>query len=222
MGHRSTASQPILALLLLVPTLGGCALLFAGSTGGGVVSETAAPPVAVASPAVQTAPPPVAVASPAVQTAPPAAGSPRALPTVDQLATLLGPDDFTTVGVAGAGTPTSNGEPGSVYAVYAGVSSAGGGIEMDVFVLDTPAAAAAMVVDPGLFALDAVSTQQTGAERATFIGASATNDGTSTYDVIRVQKGRLVAEIGIPTTATSRDQLLALAKLVVDRSAQYQ
>ena len=70
--------------------------------------------------------------------------------------------------------------------------------------------------------MDAAAKQQMGAERATFMAPTATNDGTSTYDTIWVQKGRLVADIGIPTTATSRDQLMALAKLVLDRSTAYQ
>ena len=213
MGHRSTAALPILVLLLFAPLLGGCALLFATSVSG-TSSGAPSPVVAMASA--------VAMASPvsAPTSTPP--GSPTALPTPEQLAPLLGPDDFTSVGVAGAGTPTFKGEPGSALVVYKGPSSGGGGIEMDVFIAATPADAAAMVFDPGMHALDAASKQAIGADRAIFIGDAATNEGTSTYDTIWIQKGRLVADIGIPTTPTSRDQLVALAKLVLDRSADYE
>jgi hypothetical protein len=214
MGRRSTPVFPVLALVLLAPSVSGCALLAAypmGARDGGAPS----PMVVATSPITVSASP----GSSTTSEAPPSVG---ALPTPEQLSTLLGPDDFTSVGLNGARTPTANGEPGSAYVVYAGVSSGGGGIEMDVFVLDTPEAAAAMVTDPGLFALDAASKLQMGAERATFIDSQATNDGASTYDDIRVQSGRLVAEIGIPTTATSRDQLIALATLVLSRSLAYQ
>ena len=211
MGHRSTTALPVLALVVLAPMLGGCALLLATSVGG-TSGGAPSPVVVLASPVVMASP----------VNAPPPARSPGAPPSPDKLAALLGPDDFTAVGVVGAGMPTVNGESGSAYVVYAGNSSAGGGIEVDVFVLDTPEDAAAMVYDPGLFALDDATKQRMGADRATFIGATATNDGTSTYDTIWVQQGRLVADIGIPTTATSRDQLLALGKLVLDRSTAYQ
>ena len=82
--------------------------------------------------------------------------------------------------------------------------------------------AAAMVFDPGLFALDAETKAAIGAERATLIDEQATNDGTATYDTLWVQDGRLVAVISIPTSEGSRDQLLGLATLLLARSAAYQ
>jgi hypothetical protein len=153
----------------------------------------------------------------------PVAVSPGALPTSDQLAALLGPDDFTAAGVPGAAAPSVNpGDPGSAYIVYAGPSSAGGGIELDVFVYETLEDAASLVFDPGIFALDEASKQTLGAERATFMAEQATNDGTGTFDTLWAQKGRLAFALGIPTTDTSRDQLLALGRLVLERSAAYQ
>ena len=38
------------------------------------------------------------------------------------------------------------------------------------------------------------------------------------YAGIAIWKGKLVFDIGIPTTAQSKDQLIALAKLVLDRA----
>ncbi|MGD0120986.1 MAG: hypothetical protein ABSC46_00290 [Candidatus Limnocylindrales bacterium] len=53
---------------------------------------------------------------------------------------LLGPGDFAAVGVTGARTPTKNSDaPTDAYCVYAGVSSATGGIEFDVFIGDPEA-----------------------------------------------------------------------------------
>jgi hypothetical protein len=214
MGRRWTPVLPVLVLVLLAPSVSGCALLMASPIGA---RDGGAP-----SPVVVAASPMTVGSTPGNSTTSEVPPSVDALPTPERLATLLGPADFTSVGVTGAGAPTANGEPGSAFVVYAGVSSGGGGIEMDAFVLDTLEAAAAMVTDPGLFALDDASKLQMGAERATFIDSQATNDGTSTYDDIRVQRGRLVVEIGIPTTATSRDQLIVLATLVLSRSTEYQ
>jgi hypothetical protein len=109
-----------------------------------------------------------------------------------------------------------------VYAVYAGLSGAAGGLEVDVFVTESAEDAAALVHDPGLWALDASTKATIGAERATLIDAQATNDGTATYDTLWVQHGRLVAAISIPSSEQSRDQLLGLATLLLVRSAPYQ
>jgi hypothetical protein len=147
-----------------------------------------------------------------------------ALPTPEQLATLLGPDDFAAVGIEGAGPPSydPNGDLGSVYAVYAGLSGAAGGLEVDVFVSPTADEAAAMVIDPGLWALDATTKATIGADHATLIDQQPTNDGTATYDTLWAQKGRLVAVISVPTTDASREQLLGLATLLLARSAASQ
>ena len=108
------------------------------------------------------------------------------MPTADELAALLCPDDFSAVGLAGAGAPTvnANGGPRTVYAVYAGRSAADGGIELDVFISDTPEEAATLVQDPGLYELDAPTKQELGADRATLIADASTNDGTAAYDVL--------------------------------------
>ncbi len=116
---RGTGIFPLLALIATVPMLGACSLLLQ-AYGGGVSSGGAVPTVLISSPV------------PVGTVAPPTSPGPLASP--GELAALLGPDDFTAVGVTGAGAPSfdSNGEPGSVYAVYAGLSSASGGIEVDV------------------------------------------------------------------------------------------
>ena len=208
MGRRLANALPALALVAMVPLLCGCQLLFHQTVRVGIGVESAAPDVLVPSPESVESPIP--------------ARSPGPPPTVEELAALLGPDDFSAVGVTGAGAPTTNGVDGNAYIVYAGLSAGAGGIELDVSVLDTAEDAAAMVTDPGLFAVDAATKQDMGADLATIIEGNATNDGTGTFDTLRAQKGRLVFDLGIPTTATSRDQLIALAKLVLSRSADYQ
>ena len=207
MGRRLNGVGALIALVVMAPALQGCALLLMGGQGS---VETAAPAV------VSPLPLPSANAAPSL--------APGALPTPDQLASLLGPGDFSAVGIEGAGPPSYDpaGEPGSVYAVYRGLSGAAGGLEVDVFVPGSADDAAAMVFDPGLFALDAETKAAIGAERATLIDEQATNDGTATYDTLWVQDGRLVAVISIPTSEGSRDQLLGLATLLLARSAAYQ
>lgn len=197
----------VLALVVMAPALQGCAWLLMRQQGG----ETTAPP-AVMSPI----PLPQMSAVPSL-----AAGE---LATPDQLAALLGPDDFAAVGLEGAGPASFDpaGEPGNVYAVYAGLSGAAGGIEVDVFASGTADDAAALVQDPGMFAVDAATKASMGAERATLIAEQPTNDGTSTYDTLWVQKGRLAAAIAIPTSGRSSDQLAALATLLLTRSSPYQ
>jgi hypothetical protein len=200
-------------LAALAPALAGCSLLFGSPQLDGV--ELPSPVVVGETPAA------LPTASSA-ESQPPVAATQGALPSSAELATLLGPEDFDAVGVEGAGPPSFNDAgPGSVYAVYAGRSSAAGGIELDVFVLPTVEEAASMVGDPGLSALDEATKQAIGAEHATLIAGSATNDGSSTYDLIWAQNGRVVFDLGIPSSPESRDQLLALAKLVLERSAQY-
>ena len=207
MGRRLSGVGALVALVVLTPTLQGCSLLLMGRQGS---VETAAPAV------VSPLPLPPASAVPSL--------APGALPTPDELASLLGPDDFSAVGIEGAGPPSYDpgGEPGSVYAVYAGLSGAAGGLEVDVFVSQTVDEAAAQVFDAGLYAVDADTKATMGAERATLIAGQPTNDGTATYDTLWVQDGRLVAVISIPTSEGSPEQLVGLATLILARSAAYQ
>lgn len=202
--RAARTSRLILAVVALVPMLAGCELFLLSS---GV------PPIAAPSPRV--------IAEGSAGPLPPATVG--ALPDGARLASLLGVDDFAAVGLQGAGTPVINStEPGSAYVVYAGPSAAGGGIELDVFVLSSLDDAAAMVQDPGLFAIDEASKADLGADRAALIAGSTTNDGTATYDVLWGQKGHVVFDIGIPTSPQSHDQLMALGKLVIARSADFQ
>ena len=71
-------------------------------------------------------------------------------------------------------------------------------------------------------ALDDTTKQALGAEHATLEQGTPTNDGSSTYDLIWAQNGRVVFDLGIPSSPQSRDQLLALAALVLERSQPYQ
>jgi hypothetical protein len=202
MERRSHGSVLVLTLAALAPALQGCWLLTRSTD-------------------MATAPPPVVSPVPIPSVAAQPSSAPGELPTPERLASLLGPGDFEAVGLEGAGPPTFDaaGEPGSVYAVYAGLSGAAGGIEVDVFILPTVEDAAAMVTDPGLFSVDEATKAGMGAERAALIAEQATNDGTGQFDTLWVQKGRLVAAISIPTSERSPDQLVSLATQLLARSA---
>lgn len=136
----------------------------------------------------------------------------------DDLCGLLGPGDFGAVGVSGTGKPTENNADNSnVYCVYAGKSAGTGGVEFDAFLADTAADSQG--------AFDAASAPMLdfeGAGKAAFPdadGAKLRTDIPGGYAGITIWKGKLVFDIGIPTTAQSKDQLIALAKLVLQRAA---
>jgi hypothetical protein len=214
MSERAMIMRAGVLLTAVAPVLAGCSLLFSSSPFDGVE---------LPSPVVVGETPVAAPTASSAETQPPVAATQGPLPSSAELAALLGPEDFAAVGVQGAGPASfSDAGPGSVYAVYAGQSSAAGGIELDVFVLPSKDEAAAMVGDPGLAALDDDTKQSIGAEHATLDQGMPTNNGTSSYDVIWAQKGRLVFDLGIPSSPESRDQLLALAALVLERSQAYQ
>lgn len=207
MSRRSPWVLPVMLMLVVVaPALQGCAFMLMRQQG----DDT-------------TPPAPVVSARPTVSTAPEPSRAPGELPSPSELVVLT-TDDFAAVGVEGATAPTfdPNGSPGAVYAVYAGLSGAAGGIEVDVFVSETEDEAASLVQDPGLYALDAGSKAATGADRATLIAEQSTNDGSSSYDTLWVQKGRLAAAISVPHTETSKDALVRLAALLLTRTAAYQ
>ena len=135
----------------------------------------------------------------------------------DDLCGLLGPGDFGAVGVSGTGKPTENNTDNSnVYCVYAGKSAGTGGVEFDAFLADTAADSQG--------AFDAASAPMLdfeGAGKAAFPdadGAKLRTDIPGGYAGITIWKGKLVFDIGIPTTAQSKDQLVALAKLVLERA----
>ncbi len=135
----------------------------------------------------------------------------------DDLCGLLGPGDFAAVGVGGTGKASENNSDNSnVYCVYAGKSAGTGGVEFDAFLADSTADSQA--------SFDAASAPMLdfeGAGKAAFPdadGALLRTDIPGGYAGIAIWKGKLVFDIGIPTTAQSKDQLIALAKLVLERA----
>ena len=213
MSDRMVAFRAGVLLAALAPALAGCSLLF-----GAPPIDVG--PVAVPSPAAATEPPGALPTASSPETQPPVAASQGALPSSAELATLLGPDDFAAVGVRGRSASFSDAGPGSVYAVYAGLSSAAGGIELDVFVLPTAEEAASLVQDPGF-----------GARRHDQAGTRgrARHARTGNADQRRVLNVRphlgperaCRVDLGIPSSPESRDQLVALAALVLERSQPY-
>lgn len=146
----------------------------------------------------------------------------RSVTDIAHLQDLLGPGDFAAVGVSGAGTPTVNpGDPGSIFAVYAGKSAGTGGIELDVVVGDDASAmgevyAPMAVPFSGIANGNAVDVA--GADAAVMRTDNALDSGGQ-WAAIVVQKGKLVFLIGIPTSEAAASQLMSLAKLVVERGS---
>lgn len=131
------------------------------------------------------------------------------------LCALLSPADFQAAGVPGARAPTKNPDSQGAYCVYSGKSSATGGIEFDVFVTPDGSEAQAVYTElrysfpktPGPKVLPDADQ----AEVAKLAGPPA-------YTVIAVRKGKLVFDIGVPTSAKSHEAVLSLARLVLQRA----
>ena len=185
-------------------------LILLAACGG---SSTPAPTSAPTS-AANATPAPTGAASPltggGLNGGPVAAGA--------DLCGLLGPGDFAAAGVSGAGKATENNQdPSNVYCVYAGKSSGTGGIEFDAFLAGSTADSQASYTSVSGPMLDFA-----GEGKAAFPdadGAVVRNDIPGPYAGIAIWKGKLVFDIGIPSTATSKAQLIALAKLVLQRAA---
>ena len=132
----------------------------------------------------------------------------------------LTPADFQAAGVASASKPSANVQDGgaSVYCVYAGKSSATGGIELDVF---HPAGAS--VADAQETLKLAIAEGASGMKPITIPGAdeaqwSATaKSGGPAFASMAVRRGTLVFVIGVPTSAAAQTQLTKLAALVLQR-----
>ena len=137
-----------------------------------------------------------------------ALGSAAAAP---DLCGLLTPADFQAAGVSGAKAPTRNGTGNDAYCVYAGKSSATGGIEVDVFVA------------PDSNEAKATYTEARGApgKAASLPGVDQAEmsqlPGPPMVTILTVRKGKLVFGIGVPATAKSQDAVLSLARLVLQR-----
>lgn len=126
---------------------------------------------------------------------------------------LLGPGDFAAVGVSGAHTPTKNSDgPADAYCVYSGVSGATGGIEFDIFTGD-PVSSYQQIVANGSLVADRSGDLPGVDAFGTIV------NGPGDMAAIGVQKGAMTFDIDVPTGPTARAQLIALAKLVLDRGS---
>jgi hypothetical protein len=195
--------RKVLGVTLALGLLAGCS----GGGGGGV--STVGPTSGVS---------PSTIASAAISTG--GAGGTNGGPVAagGDLCGLLGPGDFAAAGVAGTGkVKENNPDANDAYCVYAGTSAGTGGVEFDAFLAGSPTDSKA--------AYDAASAPMldfAGDGKAAFPdadGASLRTDIPGGYAGITIWKGKLVFDIGIPTTASSKDQLIALAKLVLQRAA---
>jgi len=127
---------------------------------------------------------------------------------------LLGPGDFAAAGISGAAAPIENyDDSGNYYCVYAGDSGATGGIEFDAFVGDPTATYQGMAEAAGILAADATG-EVPGADKAGTI-----LNGPGGMAGIAVCKGQFCFDIDAPTSSSARAQLLALAKLVLQRGS---
>ena len=138
-------------------------------------------------------------------------------------ATLCGaltPADFKAAGVAGAGKPTANIQDGgaSAYCVYAGKSSATGGIELDVFHpagADAKEAKATLDTAVGEGSSPMTPIKIAGVDEALW-SAKAVSGGPP-FATIAVRRATLVFVIGIPTSKDAEGQLRKLVDLVLKR-----
>jgi hypothetical protein len=126
---------------------------------------------------------------------------------------LLSPADFQSAGVAAAKPPTRNGTGNDAYCVYAGKSSATGGIELDVFV--TPDANEAKAVYAEVRGAPSKAVSIEGADQAEVSQVP----GPPAFTAITVRKGKLVFGLGIPATTKSQEQVVALARLALQRGS---
>ncbi len=205
----------------LVALLLGAAVLAAGCSGaaapggaGATGGPSAAPNPSASSPAGATYEPPYGGGGQAGGGA--TGGSVQA---GGDLCDLLGPGDFGAVGVAGAGAPKENPSGNAAYCIYAGLSAASGGIELDAFVLGSADEASTDFGEVGLYALDPAAVTALGAAKAGYYPDQPGNDPGTTFDELRFLKGRIWFVLSIPSSSQAEDQLLALAKLVLERAA---
>jgi len=180
-------------------------LVIGAACGGGPSATVTAQPAASSAPSsIPVAATPQAPSSPIVGTV--------------QIESILSSADFAAVGVKGAGTPTveTSGD-GDFYVVYAGESADDGGIELDIFLFDTASDAADDFGGSGEGELGAATLKQIGADRAAYYSDEAGNSAPISYDEIDVLKGAGWFDLEIPSGSNSKQQLVALAALVVAR-----
>ena len=143
------------------------------------------------------------------------ASSAGAAAKADELCALLTPADFQAAGVPGAKAPNINPDDQGAYCVYAGKSSATGGIELDVFVTkdgdDAKGVYETMRGEAGRASKTA--NPLPGVDQSELANVA----GPPAFTTIAVRKGKLVFAIGVPTTPKSRDTVVSLTKLVLQR-----
>ena len=145
-------------------------------------------------------------------------GQPTGGPVTDltKLCDLIGPGDFATVGIEGAGTVTANTDgPGSAYCVFKGTSAATGGIEFDVFVDEDAEGTYDTIVDETTGTLTPLPIP--GVDEAS--GTDGTAGQADAYATIIVRKGPLVFTIAAPGGPGTALKLSTLAGLVIARAA---
>ena len=209
------ARSKVIALPLAALLLASCA---GAGSGGGSSPGVAAGSTASGGGASATA----GAATSGGSAASPAAGGGAAGGTVAKGGDpcgLLASGDFGAAGVTGTGpVQANNTDNNNAYCVYAGKSAAAGGVELDVFILDSPAAAKSNFGGTAMYTLDAASIAALGADDAGFYDDQLGNTAGTTFDELRALKGRLWFDLGIPSSANSKDQLLTLGKLVLSRA----
>lgn len=127
---------------------------------------------------------------------------------------LLGPGDFAAVGVTGARTPTKNSDDATdAYCVYSGVSGGTGGIEFDIFLTDSVGAYKEIKANGGILGDDATG------DLPGVDAAGTQMDGLAHMADIGVRKGGMAFDIDVQTDPNARAQLIALAKLVLERAS---
>ncbi len=201
--------RQLVAAVLLISVVGGC-------TSTAATTAPSSPPLATASAAGVTPSAPSAVPSAAASASGTATGTAELGGPVAKggnFCDLLGPGDFLAVGVSGAHTPTKNSDgTADAYCVYAGVSGATGGIEFDIFTGDPVSSYQQIVSNAALIA-------DTKGDLPGVDNVGMVTSGPGNMAAIGVQKGRLTFDIDIPTGPNARAQLIALAKLVLQRSS---
>jgi hypothetical protein len=129
---------------------------------------------------------------------------------------LLTPADFQAAGVTGAKAPTRNGTGNDAYCVYAGKSSATGGIEVDVFIAPDANEAKATYKELKSGTVGKAVTVA-GADEAEV----ALVKGPPAYTALSARKGKLSFGIGVPTNAKSQEAVSSLARLLLQRGEAF-
>ena len=99
---------------------------------------------------------------------------------------------------------------------YAGKSSSTGGIEFDVFV--TPSSAESQEFFANMRSLPRAANPKSKDIPDADEVEVAKLAGPPAYTTITVRKGKLVFDIGVPTSAKSQEVVISLARLVLQRA----